>query len=113
MQACVLKFHFQFLSCWYSLPVNNRHSNSFCVRPAACTDPLFLQSEAENTNSISVTEQRKCRHEVRIFDELSNDKIKYKSQKKAIEGYFHIYEYDDTYCKYREDEKNDKVCITK
>lgn len=77
-------------------------------------NPLFLQSEAENINSISVTEQRRCRHEVRIFDELSNDKIKYKSQKKAIEGYFHIYEFeDDSYCQYREKNKNDSKCIYK
>jgi len=76
--------------------------------------PLFLQSEAENTNSISVTEQRRCRHEVRIFDELSNDKIKYKSQMKTIESYFHIFEFEnDSYCDYRRKTKNDSTCLNK
>ncbi len=76
--------------------------------------PLFDLSEKEESFANSVTEQRRCRHEVRIFDELPNDKIKYKSQKRVIENYFHKYEYtDDTYCQYREDEKKDKVCINK
>ena len=74
-------------------------------------NPLFKLSEAENKNAISVTEQRRCRHEVRIFDELSNDKIKYKSQKKVIESYFYIFEFrDDTYCEYRKNSKNDSEC---
>ena len=77
-------------------------------------NPLFQLSEAENKNSISVTEQRRCRHEVRIFDELSNDKIKYKTQMKAIESYFYIFEFrEDTYCDYRKNSKNDKECINK
>ena len=77
-------------------------------------NPLFLQSEAENDSSISVTEQRRCRHEVRIFDELSNDKIKYKSQMKTIESYFYIFEFkDDRYCQYRKASKNDSECINK
>jgi polyhydroxyalkanoate synthesis regulator phasin len=76
--------------------------------------PLFELSEMENSNAISITEQRRCRHEVRIFDELSNDKEKYKRLTKAIEGYFYRFEFrDDTYCDYRRKTKNDSICLNK
>lgn len=76
--------------------------------------PLFELSEIENSNAISITEQRRCRHEVRIFDELSNDKEKYKRLTKAIEGYFYRFEFrDDTYCDYRRKTKNDGICQNK
>ena len=60
-------------------------------------NPLFQLSEAENKNAISVTEQRRCRHEVRIFDELSNDKIKYKSQKGYRELFLYFEFREDTF----------------
>lgn len=75
---------------------------------------LFELSENENPNAISITEKRRCRHEVRIFDELSNDKLKYKEQMRAIEGYFYIFEFkDDNYCDYRRKNKEDNICINK
>lgn len=76
--------------------------------------PLFELSEMENSNAISITEQRRCRHEVRIFDELSNDKEKYKRLTRAIVGYFHRFEFiNDTYCDYRRKTKNDNICLNK
>ena len=68
----------------------------------------------ENSNAVSITEQRRCRHEVRIFDELSNDKEKYKRLTRAIVSYFHRFEFiDDTYCDYRRKTKNDNICLNK
>lgn len=65
---------------------------------------LFDLSEKEDPLAISVTEQRRCRHEVRIFDELPVLNDKFKSQTTTIEGYFYSYIYrDETYCEYKKE----------
>lgn len=72
--------------------------------------PLFDLSEKEDSLAASVTEQRRCRHYVRIFDELPLLNDKYKSQTLTIEDYFNIFIFDDSYCDYRKEYRNDNNC---
>ena len=108
-------FNNKFETEYSYLPINNNYmkplSESLFLKSF---NDLYLLSEAENSNALSITEQRRCRHEVRIFDELSNDKNKYKRQMKAIEAYFYIFEFrDDDYCQYRKNSKKDNQCLNK
>lgn len=72
--------------------------------------PLFDLSEKEDPLADSVTEQRRCRHEVRIFDELPELNDKYKPQTTTIESYFYTYEFDDSYCDFRKKYRKDNIC---
>ena len=108
-------FNNKFETEYSYLPINNNYmkplSESLFLKSF---NDLYLLSEAENSNALSITEQRRCRHEVRIFDELSNDKNKYKRQMKAIEAYFYIFRFrEDDYCQYRKNSKKDNQCLNK
>jgi len=109
-------FNNKFETEYSYLSINNNHfmkplSESLFLKSF---NDLFLLSEAENSEALSITEQRRCRHEVRIFDELPPMNDKYKSQTKAIRAYFYIFEFDDDdYCQYRKTVKNDNQCLNK
>ena len=78
---------------------------------------LFKLSELDQPNALSITEQRRCRHEVRIFDETKDsEKIKYIEQLAAVESYFYKYQDSDKnydYCTFRAKYRNDNNCIYK
>ena len=75
---------------------------------------LFDLSNKENPSALSVTEQRRCRHEVRIFVELPPLNDKYMNSREAIDSYFHSHRFrDENYCEYRKIYRNDSECINK
>ena len=75
---------------------------------------LFDLSNKENPSALSVTEQRRCRHEVRIFVELPPLNDKYMNSREAIDSYFYSHRYrDENYCEYRKKYRNDNMCINK
>ena len=75
---------------------------------------LFDLSEKEDPLALSVTEQRRCRHEVRIFVELPPLNDKFMNSKEAIDSYFYSHRFkDENYCEYRKKYRNDNICLNK